>query len=253
MYRFRGRVNHFSEFILLTFFGVFAGFINVMAGGGSTLTMPLLIFLGLDGATANGTNRVAVLFQNISAVRKFHREELYNLRTCLTFAAWALPGALLGAVTAVRIQDEWFQKILAAVILVVTLWSIRPPRITTHSEERRSKLIYPVLLLIGFYAGFIQAGVGFLLMAAFSGILHTGLIHANKQKVFIILATTLPSLLVFACTRRIHYGYAAALSIGNAFGGWWAVHLSLRKGEGIIRAVLPAAALLMSLKLFGLF
>jgi uncharacterized membrane protein YfcA len=59
------------DIVIILVIGFLAGIINVMAGGGSLLTMPLLIFLGLDTAVANGTNRVAILFQNASAIHGF--------------------------------------------------------------------------------------------------------------------------------------------------------------------------------------
>lgn len=242
-----------AKCILLLLFGVLAGFINVMAGGGSTLTMPLLIFLSLNGAEANGTNRVAVLFQNIAAVTKYHRDDLYDLRQALLFSAWALPGAVIGAFVAITIQDAIFRRILAFIIIGVMVVSSLPPKKAIADDSRKTIWIYPALLLIGFYAGFIQAGVGFLLLAAFVHLAGMNLVQANKYKVFIILFTSLPALLVFFGSDNIHLPFAAALSIGNSFGGWWAAHLSLRKGEKLIRRILIIASVLIALKLLGVF
>ena len=110
----------FSPYWFLLFgVGIASGFLNVMAGGGSTLTLPVLIFMGLDGALANGTNRVAILIQNISSVSAFQRSEPYPLRTVLAYAAWTLPGAVAGAYYATKISDEFFQTILGLIILGV--------------------------------------------------------------------------------------------------------------------------------------
>jgi uncharacterized protein len=240
--------------IMLIGLGVVAGFINVMAGGGSTLTMPILIFMGLDSAAANGTNRVAVFFQNLTAVTTFHNDELYDFPTVVRYALWSLPGAILGAFVAVRITDALFQKLLGAVIIGVIITVLLPAkRVNAGDNPRKNRLIYPVLLLIGFYAGFIQAGVGFLLMSAMIHILKMNMVQVNKHKVFIILFTSVPALAVFALSANIHYAYAASLSVGNAFGGWWAAHVSIKKGEKLIRWVLLVVAAFMALKLFGLF
>ncbi|RPI03503.1 MAG: sulfite exporter TauE/SafE family protein [Calditrichaeota bacterium] len=233
--------------------GIVAGLINVMAGGGSTLTMPILIFMGLDAATANGTNRVAIFFQNLFAVFSFHREEFYHFSSVLHYAAWAIPGAIIGSLVAVRIDDQLFQKILAVVIIGVMISVMLPQRpAASRPLISHQWLIYPVLLFIGFYAGFIQAGVGFIFMAAFFHILKQNLVQVNKSKVFIIFFTSLPALIVFALSAKIHLTYALALSAGNAAGGWWAARLTIRKGEKLIRWVLFAAVLLMAIKLFGL-
>jgi uncharacterized protein len=242
------------KIVMLIVIGAVAGFVNVMAGGGSTLTMPILIFMGLDGATANGTNRVAVFFQNLTAVTTFHNEETYHLPSAFRYALWTLPGALLGALIAVRITDALFQKLLGAVIIGVMITVLLPAkRANGDDPARKTWLIYPSLLLIGFYAGFIQAGVGFLLMSAMIHILKMNIVQVNKHKVFIILITSIPALAVFALSANIQYAYAAALSVGNAFGGWGAVRLSIKKGEKVIRWVLLAVVILMSLKLFGLY
>ena len=107
--------------LILVPIGVVAGFLNVVAGGGSLLTMPALIFLGLDAATANGTNRVAIALQNIFATLSFRQEKVSRFRQSLTFALWAMPGAIAGAIVAVRISDAWFQRILGIVMIVIVI------------------------------------------------------------------------------------------------------------------------------------
>ncbi len=97
---------------VLTCVGVIAGFINVNAGGGSTLTLPVLIFLGLDTSMANGTNRIAILLQNISAVQSFKQENFFDLKTSLKLSFLTLPGSVAGALLAVRLEDELFKIIL---------------------------------------------------------------------------------------------------------------------------------------------
>ncbi len=243
------------KWLLLYGVGVLAGFINVMAGGGSTLTMPTLIFLGLDSAAANGTNRVALFIQNIAAVSSFQAEKNYRFKQVFIYAAWTLPGAVIGALAAVRIEHELFQKILGAVIIGVMLTVLFPQLKSSQKpdSEKRSWLIYPALFGIGFYGGFIQAGVGFLIMAAFLHILHLDLIRVNMTKVFIIFIYTIPAIIIFALSGNIRIIYALALAAGNASGAWWSAKLAVKKGEKLIRIVLVAAVLAMALKLFEIY
>jgi uncharacterized membrane protein YfcA len=86
-----------SSILILFAAGTIAGFINVMAGGGSSITLPILIFLGLDATVANGTNRIAIFIQNISAIKSFKNEQYSEFKISFTMALFALPGAIIGA------------------------------------------------------------------------------------------------------------------------------------------------------------
>ncbi|MBN1481465.1 sulfite exporter TauE/SafE family protein [candidate division KSB1 bacterium] len=241
------------QWLVLFGVGAVAGFMNVLAGGGSTITMPLLIFLGLDSAMANGTNRVALFVQNLFAIRSFHGEEKYHLPTVLKYSAWTLPGAILGALFAISINDLLFRKILAIVIIGVMMTVLLPQskKSIETGSQKNSWLIYPALLGIGFYGGFIQAGVGFFIMAAFAHILHMNLIKVNMIKVFIVFIYTIPALLIFIVSKNVDYILALALASGNAFGAWWGAKLTVRKGEKVIRFVLFVVVLFMAVKLFN--
>jgi len=236
--------------------GAAAGFINVNAGGGSTLTLPMLIFLGLDSAVANGTNRIALLLQNISAVSSFKKNNIFNPGMSLKLSLFTLPGAVIGALMATRVSSLLFQRILGFVMLLVVL-SMFISRAYTNSLEprlgRKNWLIYPALIVIGFYGGFIQAGVGFLFMAALYHLLRLNLVMVNMHKVFIVLIYTVPALLVFIFTGNVNWEFGLMLAAGNAVGAWWGAHAAVKGGEKIIRLILATAIAIMALKLFGLF
>ena len=243
------------DVLLLFGVGLVAGVINVMAGGGSSLTLPVLILLGLDGATANGTNRVAIFFQNLFAASSFHREKVGRWRQSLVFGACTLPGALVGAFVAVRISDAWFQKILGVILIGVVLTMLIPrakDRVTT-AEGRGSWWVYPALVGVGFYGGFIQVGVGFLIMAALYHLLRLDLVFVNMHKVAIVLIYTIPALAIFAATGHVDWGLGLSLAAGNATGGWFSARLAVRGGERIVRYVLIVAVLILSLKILGVF
>jgi uncharacterized membrane protein YfcA len=245
-----------SSTLVLFLIGTVAGFMNVMAGGGSTLTLPALIFLGLDASAANGTNRVAIFVQNASAITSFRRENYHAFRTSLGLSLFALPGAIAGAVFAVRVSGDLFEKILGVVMIgvIVSMLLPNPRRLEPGSEREEPRWpVYGSMLLIGFYGGFVQVGVGFLLMAALHHLMRLNLTHVNMHKVFIVFVYTLPALLVFALTGNVNWRLGASLAVGNALGGWWAAKVTVRKGERLIRAVLIAVILLMSLKLLDVF
>ncbi|HOJ06077.1 MAG: sulfite exporter TauE/SafE family protein [Ignavibacteriota bacterium] len=241
--------------LILFFVGAIAAFINVNAGGGSSLTLPVLIFLGLDPSVANGTNRVAILFQNASAVYAFKKEKFYELKNSLILSALTLPGAIIGAVTAVSISDELFEKILGVIMIFIIITMILPKKKTekTKSDFTIDWKIVAAMIVIGFYGAFLQVGVGLLLMASLQYLMKLDLIRVNMHKVFVVFVFTLPALLVFILTDNINWFYGVTLSAGNAFGGWWGAKLSVKKGEKLIKFVLIIAILIMALKLLNVY
>jgi len=246
------------EHLLLLFaVGTVAGFLNVMAGGGSTITLPVLIFMGLDSALANGTNRVAIAIQNIFAISSFRQQKVHQFKNSILLSIWTIPGAIAGAFVAAKISDAWFQNILAIVMIGVVISMFFSPTGKNkgeNSEQNKYNIfIYPALLGIGFYGGFIQVGVGFLFMAALYHFLQLNLVFVNMHKVFIIFIYTIPALAIFIWTGNVNWGLGLSLAVGNAFGGWWAARFSVKGGEKIIRVVLAFAIIIMAVKLFNIF
>jgi len=244
------------KLLLLFCVGSLAGFINVMAGGGSTITLPTLIFLGLDSSLANGTNRVAILIQNISGILSFRQEKYHKFKMSLTLASFTLPGAIAGSIIATTISDTLFQKILAYVLIgiIVSLLVPRPnqKKIEDSKHYQKNWFIYPAMVLVGFYGGFIQAGVGFLLMASLYHLMRLDLVRVNMHKIFIVFIYTIPALLIFFLTHNVDLKFGLALAAGNALGAWWSAKFSVKKGERVIRIILMVVILMMSLKLLDI-
>lgn len=245
-----------SHLVLLFVIGSIAGFINVTAGGGSSLTLPALIFMGLEGSLANGTNRVAIFVQNIFAVASFRRLRVHDFKKSSILSLLTLPGAVIGAFVATRIGDLLFQRILGVVLIFIVISMFFSRSYNERFERVGSSVswfIYPALMVIGFYGGFLQIGVGFLFMAALYHLLRVNLVAVNMHKVFIILIYTLPALVVFTWTGNVNWEYGLVLAAGNAFGGWWGAHAAVKGGERVIRIILAVAITIMALKLFGLY
>ena len=246
-------MNDFISLIILFGVGLIAGFINVNAGGGSSLTLPVLIFLGLDSALANGTNRVSLIIQNLTAVQSFKKEEYHQFNTSLKLALFTLPGAITGAFLAVKIDDILFQKILGVVMIGIIISMLFNKK---NSKTNKNGLItwigYLSMFGIGFYGGFIQVGVGFLLMASLNYLMKFDLVVTNMHKVFIVFIYTIPAVMIFALTDNINWLFGLSLGIGSALGGWWGAKFSIKKGEKFIKYVLMTAILIMAVKMFGL-
>jgi uncharacterized protein len=244
------------ESLFIIIIGFIAGFLNTVAGGGSLITIPILIFLGLPGSVANATNRVAILAQNFFAVTGFNSKGVklpfpYSLYLGLA----SLIGGFIGARLAVDIQDSLFNRILAIImVLVVISIVVEPKKRKLHKEERLSArhqlLGIASFLLLGVYGGFIQAGIGFLVILTLTNINHFSLVKTNYVKVFAAIVYTGVSVIVFAIEDKIVWITGLTLAIGQGFGGWYASRWSVDKGEIWIKRVMVVTVIGLAIKLW---
>ncbi len=234
--------------------GVFAGFVNSIAGGGSLLVMPLLIFMGLPSAEANGTNRVAIFIQNIFSVAGYRSKGVYVFPFAIYVAIPAIAGAIIGSNIAVDIGDQLFNRILAIVMLVVMAISVFRPAIKINPEEilSRNKIWTSVVafFFLGIYGGFIQAGIGFLIIATLTGIHGFNMAKTNSIKVFVILCYTVAAVAVFYIEDKIRWEYGLILAIGNSLGAWVGSRWSVGKSDRMIRMILLVMVVALSFKLW---
>jgi len=243
-------MNEIINAVILFASGAVAGFINIMAGGGSVLTIGIMILMGVEPVIANGTNRIGVLTGTISGALTYKVEKFTDLKTSLLLSLCAIPGAIVGSLISVHISNEFFQKALSIVMIFIMITMLIPKNKKELSVDKLKKnwLIYPVMFVIGFYGGFIQIGVGFILMAAFRHLMSYDLLRVNMHKTFVVLIYTIPVLIIFGLSGKINWIYALALSLGNAIGSYFSVKIALKKGEKMVKIVLIIAILLMSFK-----
>jgi len=241
-------------YLLFLITGIVAGFINTLAGGGSTLTLPVLILAGLPSPVANATNRVAILFQNIMGVWRFHRHEQLQVKPILPITIAAVAGAIAGSLAAVQISIAHFDTLLGIVFIFILIVMLIP-KTATRSLGRQTPGWLEIIIFvgIGFYGGLVQAGVGFLFLAGLNLIEHYNLIRANAIKLFIILCYTLVAVFIFGFFGKIMWLYGLALAIGNMAGAYLGVISAIKKGEKLVRVVLTIAIVVACLKLFGVF
>lgn len=244
-------------FPLIIAAGFAAGFINTLAGSGSLITLPLLIFAGLPANVANGTNRVAVLLQTAVAVNRFRQSGTLDLKRGLQLTAPAIVGAILGAQVAVNLNERTMETvigILMIVMLVVVL--VRPRRWLVGRPEmlmqRPGWLQLVMFFLIGIYGGFIQAGVGIFLLAGL--VLEAGyeLVRANAVKNLIVMVFTLFALVVFIVNDKVEWMPGLVLAFGNMLGAWVAARMAVEKGARFVRWILIAVIVVSVVVLLGL-
>ena len=246
------------ELALVLVVGVAGGFLNTVAGGGSALTMPVLIFLGMPSSVANGTVRVAIMLQNITAVAGFRSKGHFEPALALQLGLPALAGAVVGSRIAVDVPDAVFNAVLAGVMVLVLVSIFFKPKpadgqgaVEPPAGSRRL-LLMAIFFAIGVYGGFIQAGVGFLIMSSLIFLTGYDLVRINAVKVAVILIFTVSALTVFLLNGKVEWGPGLTLAAGNAAGAWIGARFSVAGGERWIRAILVVAVVVMAVRVSGL-
>lgn len=244
-----------TTYLLLFVGGTVAGALNVIAGGGSFLTIPLLMFLGLPPNVANGTNRVAICLQNVAALWGFQRHKVVDWRYVMWAAVPSSFGALAGAGLALWMGDQAFKQVLAVLMIAVTLWTLWDPLKKKQEESTEKKEHRPRVLplaagffLVGIYGGFVQAGVGFLILAA-TTMAGLDLVRGNAVKVLAILFYSLFALAVFAWQGKVDWHLGLALAVGNVVGSQIGVRFTVLKGHRWIKVVVTVTVIALAVKL----
>ena len=245
--------------VILQLFGVgmLAGYLNVVAGGGSLLAMPLLIFLGLPEGIANATSRVAIFTQALTAVLKYRSAGKLDWNLSRTLLPPTLVGAVFGAVAATLVSDDLFRNILAWVMVACAAAVCLEP---FAMRKRREPMpgapldlpphkVWPVMLAVGFYGGMVQAGMGYVMLAGMVLALGVGLTAANVMKMVLVFTYCPLVLGVFVWKGMVHWPFGLLLALGQALGGFLGASAALKRGENFVRAVLAGAVLLTASKL----
>jgi uncharacterized membrane protein YfcA len=251
-----------AEMALLAGGGFAAGVINTLAGGGSLITVGLLVFLGLPGTIANGTNRIGVLVHNLTAAWRFRAEGISGFRQAAPILAPALLGSLIGAYAISRVTPEFFERLFGALMLALLIPLLRPRRRGAAADSgvgsRAGGSAWSpltrslVFFAIGLYGGALQAGIGIFLVMALSRAGYD-LVRANSIKVVVIAALTAVAIPIFIASRQVDWNAAGALAAGFVLGGIVGVRLAVLGGESVIRAVLGLSVAALAGRMLGLF
>ncbi len=238
--------------------GVIAGFLNTLAGGGSALSLPMLIFTGLPANIANGTNRIAILLQTLVATTRFKKDKVLDVKGNLYLIIPAVIGAIPGAFLAVNLNEALMKIVIGCVLLIMLVIVLFKPDLWIKSRAglitSKSQWINVIVFFcIGAYGGFIQVGIGFFLLSGLVLINGMNLLKSNTLKVLIVLLYTPFALIVFILNKQVDYTIGLTLAIGNMAGAWLGAKYAVKLGPKFIRYILIACLILATAKLWGLF
>ena len=230
-----------ASIALLCITGFFAGAINTVAGGGSNLTLPVLMMLGLPADIANGSNRVAVMLQCLVGLRGYDKNNSLDRPALVPILIPTISGGLIGALAAAILPNLYLKPLLLGTILCMTFIILLRPSIIAHSPDTvalsptESRMGWWGLFAAGIYGGFVQAGVGFMLIAALAGGLQYDLLRANALKTLCALAFTSIALFVFIAFDKVAWAPGLILAIGSMTGAHLAVKLAVRASPNVIK------------------
>jgi uncharacterized membrane protein YfcA len=224
--------------------GILCGIINALAGGGSFVTLPLLLLFGLPPQVANATNRVAIVLQCAAGTATYHRHKVLPWRHVPGLAVAMVMGAIPGALLAAYADESLFRKVAAVLfaVMIVTVF-IDPKRWARQKAVARIRLrLYPVFFLLGVYGGFLQAGIGTLLISMFVLVGGYDVVRGNALKFALAMIFSIAALLTFASTGYVEWIPGLILAVGTVTGGFIGARVVIAKGAGWIRYIVALSA-----------
>jgi len=241
--------------------GFVAGIINTLAGNGSAITLTILSeVLGLPGNLANGTNRVGVFLQGTGSSYGFWRNGKLRLDT----SDWRiiLPcfiGAMFGVYTAINVSSDQFRQVFRFFMVVMIFVVLVKPSRWLKPEAEGKPIAYPILLplllVLGFYGGFIQMGMGIFFLAITVLGAKIDLLRSNALKAVVIALYTLPVMLIFWYQGLIAWKVGLVLATAQMIGGVVTANIASNHPQANLWAyrILVFVLILATLHLFGVF
>lgn len=236
------------EYIILILGGIAAGIINTLAGNGSAITLSLLIFTGMPADIANATNRIGAAAQTITAVSSLRRTSRTRVlfKDGLWFLIPSIIGSVIGALIAVEVNPDTLRTVIGIVMMGLLITMITNPkkwaRQTNVGKSHKTVLNWAMIFLIALYGGFLQMGIGIMLLSVLVLVAQYSLRDANVIKLLIALTFVLPAFAVFILSGEIRWIPGMLLAAGQAVGAFIGARyiLFLPKANLIIKWLLIA-------------
>ncbi|PKP05345.1 MAG: hypothetical protein CVU11_00110 [Bacteroidetes bacterium HGW-Bacteroidetes-6] len=243
--------------IILICSGLVVGFINTMAGGGTIISLSVLMWLGLPINVANGTNRLAVLFQTMTSVGTFQQNHLIDWKKSLLIAIPTVIGSVLGSFIAVKLNEEIIRMAFVVIMIIMLGFILIKPSLWLKGNASLlalpvKKWNYPLFLVVGVYGGFMHVGVGYYLLASIVLGLGFDLMRANVLKNLLVMLYVPFSLIVFIINDQVMWKYGLIHAIGNVIGAFVASRIAIKKGADVIRWVLVGVIVVLTADMAGL-
>jgi uncharacterized protein len=234
--------------VLLFFAAVLGGALNAVAGGGSFVAFPALLFSGVPPVPANATNTVALWTGLVFSGGAFREHLNARLRVILALLSVSLIGGIVGAVLLLRTPAQTFMRVLPWLMLSATLLFIfgrkiskwRVPAKTQDASPKALVLASFFQLLVAIYGGYFGGGMGIVILAMLSAFGMADIHAMNALKTVLSSATNGIAVIVFIASHAVYWPQAVVMICGAALGGYFGAHYSLRLSQAWVRAFVIA-------------
>ncbi|TAM74021.1 sulfite exporter TauE/SafE family protein [bacterium] len=239
---------------LLLLVAIFAGALNSVAGGGSFLSFPALLFTGLPPIMANATNNAAMWVGTASSAGGYREEVAKSRRYLVAVAIVSAVGGIAGAIILLRTPSSLFTKLIPFLLLVATLLFIAgpllpryagKPKLSHHDVDRPSPRAIIGQLAVGIYGGYFGAGMGFVMLAMLVLEGFENIHDMNGIKTFLSAIINGVALIPFIIARAIAWPEAIVMSLGAMLGGYLGARVARRlPSQAVRRGVIVIACVL---------
>ncbi|RRR74180.1 MAG: sulfite exporter TauE/SafE family protein [Candidatus Viridilinea halotolerans] len=250
----------FAQIVLLFMAALVAGMLNAVAGGGSFISFPALLFTGMPAILANATN-AAALWPGAAASVGAYREELKSQRHELKlFSGLSLLGGLLGALLLLRIRESVFEQLIPYLMLLATVVFIASPMITRlarkkHNDQtqvgplRRAGLMV-IYLAVAIYGGFFGAGLGILTLAVLALLGGENIHEMNALKTLQAALINGVAVFTFIIAGIIQWPQMFVMTIGAIIGGYSGAAVARRMPTRVVRGIVIVISVVLTVYFF---
>ncbi len=237
-------------YIFIILIAFFAGFMGSVAGGGGLISIPMLIFIGLDPQVAIGTNKVLAIGASSSAFYNYNKKNLVNWKLAVPFGTIAFIGGIIGAQLMVVTPSKYMRPIVALILILVLMNMVKDfGLIKKTTSKNKQKLGYIVFFLCTIFAGFFGGGSGLLILTSLVYFFGLPIITANATDSVPWVILSFSSLAIFALNGLVHWGYGLSMIIGSLVGGYVGANTAVKKGNKWVKNFFSVVILIFVFKL----
>ncbi|ROV58410.1 sulfite exporter TauE/SafE family protein [Vibrio ponticus] len=232
--------------------GVFGGILNSVAGGGSFITFPALMFVGIPPIMANATNTFAVSAGYISGAYGFRHDIAKQPEVVLPIVLLSLLGGALGAILLLNISDQLFAQAIPWLLLFATFLFVAGDKLSQHLAQYQGAriLLALMLVLVSAYGGFFNAGLGIVVLSYLVVAKYTDINQMNGLKLLVSSCVSLSAIVIFFWQGVIEWLPGLAVLVGSVIGGYIAARVSRQINPSYVRNFVTLSSVGMTLYFF---
>lgn len=248
------------ETLVIFVAGIAAGAINAVAGGGTLISFPTLLWLGRDAIVANATNTVAIWPGSLAGAYGFRRELATARRWLLLLIVPSIAGGALGAWLLLRTPNSTFERLVPFLILGATILLAMQEMVTSrlglvaksHENPGAGWMTFVLVFqfLVGVYGGYFGAGMGILMLAALGLIGMTDMHQMNGVKNVLAVFINGIAAIYFVFANTVAWNDVLILAAGTILGGYFGARAARRLGRVIVRRAVVVIGIVMTVALF---